>query len=105
MTVVKLNKPVNAYGDPITEVTIRAPTGKDIRKTGLPHTAVKQDDGTIVNRVDMEAMAKLIVLLGNIPMSSVDEMSYADLMLCAGAVSAFLEDSPETSTSSTDTTT
>jgi Phage tail assembly chaperone proteins, E, or 41 or 14 len=103
-TTVKLTTPVEAYGDQITEITFRPPTGKDIRKTGLPNNTV-QEEGVTVSRVDMEAIAKLIILLGNVPSGTVDAMTIVDYMACAKAVSDFFGTSEETKTSSRDITT
>jgi hypothetical protein len=47
----------------------------------------------------MEAIAKLIILLGNVPSGTVDAMTIVDYMACAKAVSDFFGTSEETKTS------
>jgi hypothetical protein len=101
MTVVKLTKPVDAYGDQIHEITFRPPTGKDIRKTGLPSMATTED-GITTTRTDMEAMAKLVVVLGNVPLSTFDAMALPDIMKCSETIMSFFTESGEIKTSSTD---
>jgi hypothetical protein len=104
-TTVKLTTPVEAYGEVLSEITFRKPVGKDLRKTGLPNKTTTNEDGVQVNHVDMEVMAKLMVLLGSVPMGAIDSLSMQDFLACSSAVSDFFGQSEApTKTSSTGST-
>jgi tail assembly chaperone E/41/14-like protein len=92
MTTVKLLKPVEAYGEPLTEIELREPTGKDIRKCGVMFKSWTDDNGVQCNGADAEAVARSISLLGNIPMGAVDALSARDFLKCMEAVTSFFSD-------------
>lgn len=103
MSTVKLTTPIEAYGEKVTEITFRAPVGKDLRKTGLPNK-MTINDGVQENHIDMEVMAKLMELLGSIPASAVDALSMTDFLKCSEAVSDFFGQSGAPATSLNGTT-
>lgn len=71
-----------AFGDPVTEITLRDPVGRDVRDFGFP---VRD------NQMDEKRMAAWIAGLAALPPSAVDAMSLQDWMACAMAVSDFFK--------------
>jgi Phage tail assembly chaperone proteins, E, or 41 or 14 len=92
MKAVKLKQPIEAYGDTVTEITFREPTGKDIRKCGVMFKSWTDESGVVCNGADAEAVARSISHLGNLPMGAVDALSAHDFMECMQAVTSFFSD-------------
>jgi Phage tail assembly chaperone proteins, E, or 41 or 14 len=86
---VELIVPIKAYGDEVREIKMRVPTGKDIRKCGVPFRSWSDDTGQQYNGPDSQAVASMISLLGDIPPGSVDELSAVDFLACMEAVTGF----------------
>lgn len=84
-TVIPLTKPISAHGEEITELTLREPTGKDIRVNGYPFTA--SGDGQII--LIGASVCKYISTLAGIPASSVDALSATDFNALGWAVAGF----------------
>jgi hypothetical protein len=89
MTTIKLEEPIDAYGEKVHEITFRAPTGTDIRKSGVPFRSWSDENGTTYNGADPTAVATLIAIMGNIPPSAVDQLSAADWLECMTMVTSF----------------
>jgi hypothetical protein len=104
MQVVKLTQPVDAYGETLHELTFREPTGKDIRKTGIPQKS-SEEDGVTYTHTDMDVVGKLIVVLGNVPPGTVDKLCLSDFLACSRAINRFFGLAVVTETSSEDSTT
>ena len=101
---LKLSSPIKAYGESVSEITLREPTGKDLRACGVPVTTKQEVDGSTSIRLEAEFGALLISRLANIPASSVDHMTAADFMAALGAaVSFFAVTSPDSSSTRTTT--
>ena len=105
MKTVKLKQPIEAYGDTVTEITLREPTGKDIRKCGVMFKSWTDESGVVCNGADAEAVARSISHLGNLPLGSVDALSALDFMECMQAVTSFFNaaDGPDTRSIATTT--
>jgi Phage tail assembly chaperone proteins, E, or 41 or 14 len=103
MTIIKLEEPVEAYGEKVFEITLRAPTGKDIRKAGVPFRSWSDENGTTYNGADPQAIASLVALMGNIPPSTVDQLSAPDWLACMEGVTGFFNRSDGTAGSTTAT--
>ena len=87
MTVtVNLAAPVEAHGETLTELTLREPTGKDIRSFGMPFR-IGAEDGSIV--IDSAAMHRYIAGLAGLPPSAVDRMTPTDWQAAMAAVLGF----------------
>ena len=102
-TEIALSTPIQAHGETLTRLELRAPTGKDIRLCGNPFNMLGAFEGAQpdLSRVQVDD-AKLAAMLSNlaaIPPSSVDQLSFADYQLCVVALFGFL--APAAPTSST----
>ena len=87
MTVtVTLSKPIEAHGETLTELTLREPSGKDIRTFGMPYR-VGAEDGSVI--IDAAAMHRYIAGLAAVPPSAVDKMSPLDWTAVMAAVLGF----------------
>jgi hypothetical protein len=104
MTIIKLTKPIEAYGEKVTEINLREPTGADLQKTGAPFKT-SEEEGITFQHIDMAIVGKLIVQLGNLPAGSVGTLSLPDFLACSRAINAFFGVSAATPTSSIDSTT
>lgn len=82
---VKLTEPIMAHGEKMTELTIRAPTGKDARIHGVPYQV--GHGGALI--IDGDAMSRLLVDLCQVPLSSIDSLSFQDWNAAMQAVLGF----------------
>lgn len=107
MTTVTLKHPVEAYGETVTTLTFRPPIGKDIRKCGMLFYVEEGDDAVSKarNHVDMDAAAQYMVLLGNVPPSTIDNLNRLDFMECLKAITGFFGEPDGPTISLPDTTT
>lgn len=83
--VIALSRPVKAYDETVQTLTLRKPTGKDVRAIGFPYKLVGDD--SVVLRAD--AIAAYIVALANVPMSSVDQLDPSDMNALGWAIARF----------------
>lgn len=81
---VPLSRPIQAHGEELMALTLREPTGKDLR-TGMPYRILA--DGEMV--IDAGVVATLISSLCGIPPSSVDQLSALDFQEATAAVLGF----------------
>nr|WP_314074885.1 phage tail assembly protein [uncultured Roseococcus sp.] len=86
-TKVTLHRPIKAHGEELHVLELREPTGRDLRICGLPYR-VTQGEEIIV---DSAVMARLVVSLASIPMSSVDQLSAPDFQEVTGVVMGFFQ--------------
>lgn len=80
-----LSKAITAHNETVTVLEFREPTGKDVRELGYPYQ-VGNDESI---KLSASVTAKYISRLANIPMSSVDEMSPADMGLAGALIIGF----------------
>lgn len=97
MTTIKLSNPITAHGEPLSELTLREPTGKDIRTCGSHITGNGRGGGS----VDSEAIARYIAALADIPPSSVDLLSGRDFLQAQAVVLDFFKAEEVTSSTVT----
>lgn len=100
--IIKLSKPVKAHGEEIDEIELREPTSEDAMEEGYPYLVHGGDSGAAFE-LRPKVVAKYVVRLGKVPMSTVKAMSIADLQACQAVVLGFFgksEDEVETPTSS-----
>lgn len=83
--VVPLSKPIQAHGEELAQLTLRPPTGRDLRTCGMPFRI--GEDASV--SVDAQAMARMISALAAIPPSGVDHLSAADWQDCMVVVLSF----------------
>lgn len=92
---IKLTSPINAHGQEVSSLELRAPKVPEIRALGMPF-AFTASGSTEMN---MEVVARYIAKLASIPSGSVDQLSIQDFSELMGAVLGFFGNAPgETST-------
>ncbi|MBM6634621.1 phage tail assembly protein [Leclercia adecarboxylata] len=85
MQEMLLNQPVNAHGETISVLEFKEPTGKDVRELGYPYQ-MNQDESI---KLQAHIIAKYIVRLASVPLSTVDQMSPGDLNTAGWLVAGF----------------
>lgn len=85
MKEIQLATPIRAHGEDLHVLELREPTGKDVRELGFPY--VTTGDAGI--KLDAGVIAKYVSRLASIPLSSVDNMSPADLNSISWEVASF----------------
>ncbi len=94
---VKLNAPIEAHGEPLSELTLRRPTVQEVRAIkALPYRIGKDEEVSL----DMDVAAKYIAVCAGIPPSSVNQLDLADLNTLSWEVAGFFM-SPASATSAT----
>jgi hypothetical protein len=91
---VTLAKPIEAHGETLSQLTMREPTGKDIRINGMPFR-FHADDGTIVT--DAASVHRYIAALAAVPPSAVDRLAPIDWASAMSAVLGFFGQAPTAS--------
>jgi len=72
---MKLSKPIMAHGQQLTEITLKSPTGQQIRAArALPYWMA----GDNAMAINTEAASRLLVACAAIPQSSVDQLAAVD---------------------------
>lgn len=85
-TVVKLQVPVEAHGETVTELTLRRPTVQEVRAIkSLPYKYTQAEEIS----VDMDVAAKYVAVCAAIPSSSVNQLDLSDLNDLAWAIVGF----------------
>lgn len=87
MTKFTLSKPISAHGADISEIELAEPSGKDVRELGFPYKHYA--DGSIQFLADKTSA--YLVRLAKIPLSSVDQMTPADINNAAMVISNFFQ--------------
>jgi hypothetical protein len=90
---VKLSTPINSFGEEISVLKFRRPTGADLIRVGNP---VIFDPITDPPRIthDMPKMVQMLVRLSGVPSSSFDHVDPRDLTAAAWAVTNFFLPTP-----------
>ena len=85
MKELELNHPVTAHGETVSVLEFNEPTGKDVRELGYPYQ-MNHDESI---KLQAHIIAKYIVKLASVPLSTVDQMSPADLNSAGWLVAGF----------------
>lgn len=85
MKELELQYPVTAHGETVSVLEFNEPTGKDVRELGYPYQ-MNQDESI---KLQAHIIAKYIVKLASVPLSTVDQMSPADLNSAGWLVAGF----------------
>ncbi|HCB3268525.1 TPA: phage tail assembly protein [Citrobacter amalonaticus] len=85
MQELELNHPITAHGETLSVLEFNEPTGKDVRELGYPYQ-MNQDESI---KLQAHIIAKYIVRLANVPLSTVDQMSPSDLNAAGWLVAGF----------------
>ncbi|KNX77180.1 ArsR family transcriptional regulator [Pseudomonas sp. 250J] len=91
-TTIKLDTPIQAHGEPLTELTLRRPTTRECRQIGQLPYRIEKDESVGLN---LDVAAKYIVVCAGIPSSSVDQLEVMDLNTVAWALAGFFMASPK----------
>lgn len=87
---VKLEKPIEVYGDEVSELELREPTPEDVINTGLPHLMIPSADGESLGvEIRTKVIAAYIVRLAQIPKSSIKAMTLKDFQACTQVITGF----------------
>ena len=92
---LKLETPIQAHGETISELAFRAPNGSDLMRCGSPFIHENTTAGETLTRTDNLATGKLISALAGIPTSSVGQMSALDFTAAQAAIIGFFAPKPE----------
>lgn len=82
----KLKKPVTAFGEPVTEVTLREPLAGDVMDLGMPFGIPVDGKQPEINTAVVGAY---IGRLGDLPDATVRELAPADFTVLLGKVMGF----------------
>ena len=82
---ITLTQAITAHGTEVFELTLRAPTGKDVRELGYPYKLGGDESVTL----DADRIARYVTRLANVPLSSVDQIVPYDMNNLAWAVTSF----------------
>ncbi|KAB0585660.1 hypothetical protein CFHODIGL_00014 [Edwardsiella phage EPP-1] len=85
MKELELQCPVSAHGETISVLEFNDPTGKDVRELGYPYQMNQDESIKLLSSV----IAKYIVRLASVPLSTVDQMSPSDLNSAGWLVAGF----------------
>ncbi|BAO88915.1 phage tail assembly protein [Caballeronia cordobensis] len=85
---VSLSKPITAHAEEVLELDLRDPTAKDVMELGYPYLVVQSDDGQGVE-LRPKVVARYVVRLAKIPMSSVEQLAIGDLSALQAHVMSF----------------
>ena len=85
MQELELGHPITAHGETLSVLEFNEPTGKDVRELGYPYQ-MNQDESI---KLQAHIIAKYIVRLANVPLSTVDQMSPGDLNAAGWLVAGF----------------
>jgi len=80
-----LTKSIKVHNETFSVLEFKEPTGKDVRELGYPYQ-IGNDESI---KLSASVTAKYISRLASIPMSSVDEMSPADMSLAGALIIGF----------------
>jgi hypothetical protein len=85
---VKLSKPINSFGEELSVLKLRRPTGADLIRIGNP---VIFDPITDPPRIthDMPKMVQMLMRLSGVPTSSFDQLDPRDLVAASWAVTNY----------------
>lgn len=83
-----LSKAISAYGESVTVLKLRKPTGADLVRIGNPVNFYPHADPIKIEH-DMPKMVAMIARLSNIPSSSIEKIGPQDLIGLAWAISPF----------------
>lgn len=89
-TKVPLRKPIQAHGEELTSLTLRRPTGRELRIVGVPLLFLA--GGGVL--MEPAAMAGMIGELASVPPSSLDQLVGSDYSALAIAVMKAISAAP-----------
>ena len=96
---VPLSAPVKAHGEQLTKLSLRPPTGKDLRICGNPFRMRAEEGNATASPVfDSAASAKMLSELAGVPLSTIDQLPARDFFKAQMTLLDFFgEETPTTS--------
>jgi hypothetical protein len=88
-----LSEPLKAYGETVSVLKLRKPTGVDLIEVGNPVTFYPYADPVKIEH-DMPKVRAMLARLANIPSSSIERLGPRDLVGLAWAISPFFIPAP-----------
>jgi Phage tail assembly chaperone proteins, E, or 41 or 14 len=86
-----LSRPINAHGKELKELSLRAPTGAEVRRIGMPFKT-EITNAAQMQHINTGVIAEYVVTLAQIPSSSVDAIVPRDWPGLSAAVMGFFGD-------------
>jgi phage terminase large subunit-like protein len=83
-----LSKPIQAYGEDVSVLKMRKPTGKDLIQVGNPVTFYPHVEPVKIEH-DMGRVVQMAARMANVPSSSIERMDPDELTALAWAISPF----------------
>lgn len=84
MIEIKLKKAIKAHGEQVSVLTLREPTGDEVRRVGALPYDVRGDDGSMVPQA--RVALKYAAICAGVPPSSLDQLSSVDVIVVVNAV-------------------
>jgi hypothetical protein len=91
--VQELEKPIQAHGETVKTLTFREPTARDLLQIGNPVIFNMFATPPIVTH-EMTTMTAMLSRLGNVPPSSIEQMTTRDLIDCSWGITRFFVPHP-----------
>jgi len=91
--VHELEKPIQAHGEDVTTLTFREPTARDLLQVGNPVIFNMFANPPVVTH-DPVVMAAMLSRLGNVPPSSIEQLTTRDLIDCSWGITRFFMPHP-----------
>ncbi len=100
---IDLDAPVNSYGEMLTELTLKAPLGRDILECGYPFSTERNPrTGGQAELINVPAVRMLIARCCGVPDGTVDQLTAVDFLRLVERLKLFFyHRSPKTSSPAT----
>ena len=97
--LITLTKAIQAHGKELTELELREPTTEEVMEEGYPYLVVQGNGGVSGVQLQPKVVARYVMRLAGIPLSSVKQLSVQDLQKAQAVVMGFFgeEDSEPSS--------
>lgn len=96
MTItLTLARPIVAHGEAISQLTLRAPTTKDVIELGQPILLIPGADGSAGIEVRPAVVARYLTRLAGINPKAVESLDLADFRRAQGVIIGFFGDGAE----------
>lgn len=93
--IVPLSKPIKAHDEELSQLTLREPTTEEVMEEGYPFLVVTSKTGDSGVELRPKVVARYVMKLSGIPLSSVKQLSVPDLQRCQVAVMGFFGEGPD----------
>lgn len=91
--VHELERPIQAHGETVKTLTFREPTARDLMQIGNPVIFNMFVTPPVVTH-DVVVMGAMLSRLGNVPPSSIEQLTTRDLIDCSWGITRFFMPHP-----------